>query len=458
MKKTMVWILALMLCLSAVTAQAATLGQAAKLVDSKNLERYPSYTRNDESGKWSVRANAGDALIARFWADGAQYAESLCMFALEAEGNAKTGVMTPVVRFYYRCGTKPLNVSAVSLLADGVRYDFAAQSEVIRNGRTNAEVVSVPLTQEGFAAVCSLSAAQRASVRLIGESDMYTTELDVSAAGARKQMEAASLSGLADAVALLESAGFDAYMLWDLSVAAWETEYGFAPAFESGEVSQMIGEIATTDAFGMVALDDRSKAAIPAQQALVDAGFMSGTPKAQFDETASDAARRAQHFYGLIETGCVDAKLLSVLAGEESVKEEEAIAAANLSDMAEITLNRYWFAGAVSAAQSAEIRSASNADNALLVADGVIRNLSMEELRLFMQMEARVIYNDTYAYDAVMLCERDAGTSLDSAMLPLAQSRLIVYAELPAYLAQDENASWRLEITAKDQSIDYELQ
>lgn len=459
MKKTMVWILTLMLCLSAATVQAAALPQAARIADHELLERYPSYALDAQSGKWSVRANAGDALIARFWEDGGPYADSLCVFVLEAEGNVNTGVMTPVLRLYYRLGQKALNVSAVSLLADGVRYDFAASSQTVRNGRANAEVVSVPLTQEGFAAVRSLSAAQTASVRLVGEKEMYTTALDVAGAGARKQIESASLTGLESAAVLLDVAGFDAYALWDLSAAAWEKEYGFAPAFESGEVSFAIGENETTDAFGMVALDDRTKAAAAAQQALIDAGFMSGTPKTQFDDVASAAARRAQHFYGLIETGCVDAKLLSVLAGVSKVQEETAVAASNLADMAEIALNRYWFAGAVSAHKAPDVlRSVANTSNVLLAADGSIRNLSLEELRLFMHMEAQVVYNDNYAYEAVILCERDQGAALDTALVPLAHARLIVYAEVPAYLAQDENAQWKLTLIAGEQSIDYELQ
>ena len=75
-----------------------------------------------------------------------------------------------------------------------------------------------------------------------------------------------------------------------------------------------------------------------------------------------------------------------------------------------------------------------------------------------MHVEARVIYNDTYAYDAVLLCERDQGTALDTALLPLGTSRLIVYAEVPASLAEDADAAWRLEISVNDDKLEYELQ
>lgn len=213
------------------------------------------------------------------------------------------------------------------------------------------------------------------------------------------------------------------------------------------------------DAFGMVLPGDRTKAAQAARQALSDAGFLNAKTATEFDETASEAARRAQRYLGMIENGCVDAALVSALAAQPVEAAEAAQATENLADVAEIALNRYWFAGAVSATNAAdELRTVSNTDNALLAADGFIRNLSQEELRLYMNLEARVIYNDTYAYEAVMLCERDQGTALDTALLPLAQSRLIICAEVPAWLAQDADASWRVEITAGDQTAEYELQ
>ena len=459
MKKTIAWILTLMLCLSGAAAQAASLPQAAQQMQLQTLERYPAYALDVQSGWWSVRTNEADALVARLWEDGAQYAESMCVFALETEGQAQTGLLIPVLRVYYSCGTKPTRADAVALLSDGVRYDFAACSEVVKNGRTTVEVVSVPLTQEAFAAVCALRTAQSVSLRLMGES-VVTAEFDLSAAGARRQVEAASLSGLDSALTLLGQLGADAYALWDLSAAAWENIHGFAPAFARTQVTNVIGETETTDAFGMVAYGDRSKAAQAARQALTDAGFMLARTATEFDETASAAARRAQHYLGRIENGCVDAALLEALR-DGAVAQETAVAPEmeKLADTAEIALDRYWFAGAVSAAQPADgLRTVSNTDNALLIADGTIRNLSQTELRLFMHVEARVIYNDTYAYDAVLLCERDQGTALDTALLPLGTSRLIVYAEVPASLAEDADAAWRLEISVNDDKLEYELQ
>ena len=76
MKKTIAWILTLMLCLSGAAAQAASLPQAAQQAQLQTLERYPAYALDVQSGWWSVRTNEADALVARLWEDGAQYAES----------------------------------------------------------------------------------------------------------------------------------------------------------------------------------------------------------------------------------------------------------------------------------------------------------------------------------------------------------------------------------------------
>ena len=103
-------------------------------------------------------------------------------------------------------------------------------------------------------------------------------------------------------------------------------------------------------------------------------------------------------------------------------------------------------------------RTAGNSDHALLAADGWIRNLSQDELRLFMDLDARVIYEDGYAFDATVLCERDGRSGLDISMLPMARAQLVIYAEIPAYLAREANASWRIEISAGDELITFELE
>ena len=155
----------------------------------------------------------------------------------------------------------------------------------------------------------------------------------------------------------------------------------------------------------------------------------------------------------------MDAQLAEAIANGPSVETAEEVQLENLGELAGVALERYWFADAVSAANSTESpRTVMNGDNVFLVLDGRIRNISSEELRMFIQMEAKVIYNDAYAYEATIVCERNDGAELDMSMLPMAESRLMVYAEIPASVAKDENASWRVELSAGSDRLEFELQ
>ena len=42
--------------------------------------------------------------------------------------------------------------------------------------------------------------------------------------------------------------------------------------------------------------------------------------------------------------------------------------------------------------------------------------------------------------------------------LPLAQARMLVYAEIPAYLSWDDQAEWTLKMTVKGETLEYNLQ
>ena len=455
-KKLLAWLLMSGLTVVGASAESAALPRAAVPVEIADLERYPSCAVSEETGRWSVRANSADALLDRFWTYAQANSTSVCAFGLEIEGDADTGVWSPVLRMYYS-GSRELNATAVCVLADGMRYTFAASSEEIAHEGDTAERISVPLTREAVLALRSANAVGGVSVRIIGEKT-YTFELDPDATGTRSRIEAASLSALDAGLALLNAVGFDGYELWDLSAADWENVYGVAPAFESAPVVMEIGGESLSDDFGMVEYGDQTRAAKAAQQALIDAGFMSGSASGTFGENSASAARRAQHWLGLIETGCMDAQLEKALKEGVCIEETDDGEWQNLG-AAQLQLNRWWFAGGVSATNAPEsVQSAANTDNTLAIADGMIRNVSADDLKLFTQVSAKVIYNGTAAYDATVLCECDGGTRLDMTMLPMAQARLVVFAEVPGWLAEDAQAQWSLQITIGGETMEYELQ
>lgn len=448
------WLLVTILSLSSAMAQ--TVERAAQPVDASQFAHYPSFAL--EEGRWSVNAIQADALLDRFWTAGSRMQVEMCAFHVALEGNAQTGVWTPVLRFYYIDGPKAINARAVSLLADGVRYDLAASSVTVSRDRTSAELITAPLTAEAADALQALAGAQSISVRLLGDA-VYTTALNPASETERGQIEAASAAGLAAGFALLEEAGLSAYGLWDLSAQAWESEHGYRPAFACGEVVTTLRGEAVTDAFGMVMTNARGRAAQAARTILTESGFLNERSDTIFTQNASEAAARAQRYLGLIETGCVDAQLEQALAAGRQTVTSAAPQLQALGSTAGVALDRYWFARAVSASAAAQSQyTVHNSDNVFLAADGCIRNLSSRQLHLFMQVQASVICNDTYAFAAEVVCEGSEGAALDTLMLPLAQARVIVYAEVPAYLAQDPEARWTIALTADGQTLEFDLQ
>jgi len=456
MKKALAWLL--LASMPAAAAETAEVMRAAAPMEIAAFEHYPSCTYDEAAGAWAVHSVQADALIDRFWNHRINYGETFCAFYLEAEGNVLTGVWTPVLRVLYN-GPKAIDATAVSVLADGVRCDFAAASEkIVYEEKYGAQLVSVPLNADGAAAMAAIAGAQDVSVRLIGES-VYTAKINPETTTARRRIEAASLSGLESGLALLNEVGLQEYALWDLSAAAWQEKHGFAPAAMQCAVSDSIGEAVVEDDFGMIVRGDQTRAARAAQEILIDSGFMSGSASGTFTQSAADAVRRAQQYLGRIVTGCMDAGLEQALAQGRMVgcpQEEEL---QPLSGVAEINLDRYWFADSVSAANAAAVSATVyNSDNAFLISDGRIRNISGSELYLFMQMSAKVVCNGAYAYEATIMCERNGGSELDTMLLPMGSARMIVFAEVPAELMNDAGAEWKICFEAGGEELEFDLQ
>lgn len=453
MKKFLMLVLCLIM--AAGCALAEPVQRAAALLETENFEHYPSWTLDAKTGRWSVHSVQTDALLDRFWTYGRS--NTLAVFYLEAEGNAQTGVWSPVLKVCYsKAGD--LNAKAVSILADGVRYDLAASSAALRNDRSTGEIISAPLDQQGVEAVRAMLSAENVTVRLMGD-NIYTTVLASTTTNTLRQVEAASLPGLQAGMELLEAAGLETYALWDLSAAAWKQAYGHAPACCISDVQTQLRGAETGDAFGMVVYGDHGRAAIAAQEILLESGFLSGSAASTFGESAVSAVRRAQRYLGLIETGCMDAQLEAALLAGRAQEEKTACTEQTLAGLAGIGVERCWFAKGVSAKNNPEsMRTVLNSDNTLLIADGCIRNLSAEPLHLFMQPEVKLLYNGTYSFDAEILCEANAGRDLDTVLLPLAHARMIVCAEIPAHLADDSSASWSLVWNAGGETAEIQLQ
>ncbi len=456
MKNTVKMFLCMLLCLMTLScAQGAEC--AGKLVDHESLLRYPSYACDEETGKWSVHAYQADALMGRFWEYGMRSSQRMVVFHLAAEGDARTGVWTPVLRFYHIDGGM-IRARAVSILVDGQRFDLAASSESVSHNRHTAECITVPLNEQGMQVAAAMEKADAVTVRLIGE-ELYTVTINRSATAERHGVEGAALGVMTPGMELLRELGVESYELWDLSAKAWEKEYGYQPAVTEGSVGDMLCEKRLTDKMGMVLPDASGEAAVAAQEKLIEYGFLNGSAYWKMNGEAEDAVLRAQQYLGRVLTGCADAALLDALAEGRAAETKAAPVMQPLGEAAELCVERYWFAGGVSASANAEtLRTAANADNVFLIADGFLRNLSTEELHLFMQMEASVVYNGKYAYEAELAVETSSGSELDTRLLPMAQSRLLAYAEIPSALAADENAQWSVVFELDGESLTIDLE
>ena len=341
-----------------------------------------------------------------------------------------------------------------------MRYDLAAATTgKISFGRETAEVISAPLTQDALALIPLLLEGETVSVRLLGDQIFTMDLIESPTTPKRNAIQNASLDAIAADYALLQAAGMDDYALWDLSASLWEATYGFAPVYAASEVKNTLFQESLSDPFGMLLPGNENKVARTAQEALIQHGFLVGSSATTFDEKASAAVARAQKFYGLIGTGCMDSQLeQAMLSQSPAVSHPVQTILQNLGEVAQIALNRYWFAKGVSAADGTDMRTVANASHTLLIADGEIKNISKNTMHLFMQLDAKLIFGDGYAYEAVILCEQNNGATLDTMLLPMEQARLVIYAEIPENLANAPADQWRIEWSiGNDTLLEYSL-
>ncbi len=456
MTKLLAWmLLATLPAACAETANCApipAIERAARPAAQEAIERYPSYVLDAATGDWRVRANEADALLDRFDSYVRANGGELCMFYLEARGDSVTGVWSPVLCLRYS-GYDRIDARAISILADGARLDLAAASY---EDDARGELICAPLNQDALEFFREAILAADFQIRIHGE-ESYTAEVDLETSNSRRRIEAASLNGMASGLALMDMLGAQDYGLWDLSAAQWELQYGFAPKAEKAGVEMILGEEELTDDFGQVQSGDSNRAARAAQQLLIDAGFLSSTASSTYGSMSEAAARRAQKYLGRVETGCMDANLARALAAEcVELPDAQAYDWRPLGEIAQVAVDRFWQAKGVGAINAQTgLQTVYNSDNAMLIADGRIQNLSNEELKLFTQMEAW-FENGEYRYDATILCEVGGGSALDMSLLPMGQARLIVCAEVPPELAGQ--AGWTLTLLAGESSVEYGLE
>lgn len=451
MKKVMLLVLILTLLCGAVQAQAMPM--AAQTADIKPLERYAAWTETE--GEWRVYSNETAAALARMGVETGNAA----YFCMQLSGNRAEGLIQPELVVYYTGTNKP-EADVVTIAADGKRYDFKVARTTERIGRNDVEVLRAALNEAGIAALRSTVSAEKVIVQLTGEKAYrFEPEVRTTYNSTRQEIEALSFKGAGAMLDELDGLNIAAYKLWDLNADRWERLYGFRPEMEE---TALIGEVEGEEInmgndLEMFSRGDNNRSVRAFQNLLIETGYLAGSVDGSFGDGTDRAVRAARRYYGMMENGLADRVLVAYLKGEKTVsggEEAEKSEMDVVDGLFAAAFDRCWFAGRVTSKGGAE-RSVSNADNTLFIAEGRMKNLSGEELTFYWQMSA-VVKCGEIAFPATIVCEADAGSRFDSSLLPMAESRMFVYAEIPESIAGE--GSWAVELTAGENVLTYTVE
>lgn len=444
-------LISLLLVLMMVSAGALAMESSSVSPDWNALERYASYT--EEGSVWTVRSNQTQAALNKISAETAPYNGYAC-FGLELTGDKETGLIVPVLAFYY-AGTVELNGQTASIAANGARYDLLLTKEEIQLGKNKAERLTAPLDETGLAMIHEILRAEEIDILLQGDVTYeMEPEREESYDSTREELAGRSLEGLTDMLNEFEKLG--AYGLWDLNEVWWERTCGAEPKMKMTAIPVdeeiVIGEIELEEPMYMFSRGDTGENVKKIQQLLIDQGYMMGKADGSYGNGSIRAVRAAQRFLGLMETGCADETLIRALSGEEQVLDGTAADSMKVIELliaeglCEMTVERSWVADAVES-EGGDRRVVSDKDDTLLIWEGTVKNLSTEELDFYWQLSATAKLGE-YEYPCVLVCERSEGAKLMSALPPLGEARMLVYAEVPETVAGE--TGWTLEIEAED--------
>ncbi len=453
MKKFLCGVLCVLLITSSALGESIPRADDGINVDA--LTRYDSWTE-ERNGDFTVSGDEASLLerAYRERADKNGLSDAL-MFEMALEGNTQTGVSYPVLKALYT-GRTAANPRALLITLDDTTCVFPLNAEA-RSG-TRVETGVCYLTGEALSFLSRLYESREASVCLLGDGQLIVEAKtrdgyypSAAAEFAAESLRALSLPGGAP--------DFTAYGLEDLARQAFAARHGNARMPELRQKGAS-GSVTTDAVFGLIGAGAAQNAIRDTQALLAARGFLkNGTGKVINDDMRA-AVLRAQKRYGLLETGYADARLLDILSGAaaEPVDADaaEAYAYTQTSEKARFALNRWWTASGVDTTQTGSLKTAADADNVLILADGVIQNRSAEALSLSWDVSATCTYEGQWSFPANVYCEKNGGESFAGTLGILARARLVVACEVPAYLL-DEGGAWTLTLNLGKESFAYEL-
>ena len=449
--------LSLALCLLCSAALAQELPLAAGYPDLTALTRYAAW-QEDENGQWSVHSNETAAALYQL---GSEQQAQAAYFCLALSGDREEGIIQPELVFYYTgyTGYLPVNPDTASVAADGIRYDFACVTDTAEMGRVTCQVLRAPLDRAGLDAVRRIASAEKVSVRLTGTgSYTFTPELKDTYASTKAQVEASSLKGMTAMLDELDALDIADYDLWDLNKARWTRLYGEKYGMERAELDgePVADNITLSEAFGMLSAGDNGQSVRALQELLMEKGYMQfRTADGSFGEGTIRAVKAARRYLGMMECGIADAAFIRALqtgkaydAAEASLPEKTAV-----GETCAVSLDKYWFARAVSS-EKGDLRTADNGDDLLLIVSGRIENTTAAELTMYRQVTAALTLGEVEIPCTVEVV-LDRGARFDAFLPALSEAPMVIYAEIPARAAEMEG--WTLALTAGEETVEYTL-
>ena len=461
MKKSMVSLmLAAAILAGGTVANADALKDSAPIVNVDALEVHESYEHDEESGAWTLVTNRTQAALDALGNGyGCSSSGSTLFMYVTLKGNTLDNTVTPTLNVC-SIGSTVINANAVSLLIDGVRYDFETATEVGAIGDYRAEIMSAPLNSDGIDMLSAMTAADEFKVMLHGSEKVneYTIKTS-STSSERAEMQVASIDCVREALDIYSSLGAGADS--ERAITDWEDETGLTCAYVAVQISEQPRVSLTLDEdFDVLKLGDSTSSVRKLQQLLCDAGYMYVEPVSRYSDQTHAAVLRAQHALGFVETGSADAALIDALDNgieseeTENVSEEKSCVAAEgemqadadtiyeIADEANVELDSYRYARRISPSNGDDTSavSASDSDNVLIVFEGSIENLSNEEKDIAWDYTATLTLDDKYEYECTFAVEQDDGEKYGTSLLPMGGGKLIVYAEVPASVMENDGA------------------
>ena len=469
MKRTACALLTLMIALAAFAPTLAEreLPLAAAAFDPARFEKYASYRRDTQSGEWTVCANEAISALELFADQAGRYSDGIVYFYLEIAGNSHTGLITPILNVYYR-GRGAGDAAAVSFRIGDTRYDFPVRAvPADLGGRGQTSLMRIPMEAEGLRMLRELDAAGSVAVRIHGD-EQYTALCQPAKTykNARDQVEALSIASLSPMLRELDAIGIDRYRLWDLGSAGRASISGSELPLRATAMgpSQAVRGIELDEAFNMLSPGAKGKSVTALQERLIALNYLAEKADGTYGKSTRTAVSNIQRLVGEIPTGSADRAFVDRLfegeiAPVDTAPDKIAPVWDDLGGEARISVERYWFASAVTAQRGDAAlarRAAANQDNLLIAFDGRVKNGGLTPLDLAWRLTATVTYEGVYAFPCQLACERDDGAAFGDSLIPLAESRLVLYAEIPRGIAGGGGA-WTLTIAEGEARIEYPL-